>query len=73
MGCKESKSDPNDMRVDEEWRRRNLPDIDSSLFENKFEETLFKTLNLIRSDPQWVIPYIKTVKHHKHYTGGNIE
>ena len=73
MGCKESKGDTNEMKVDEEWKKRNLPDIPSSAFENKFEELLYKTLNLIRTDPQWTIPYIKNVKHHKHYTGGNIE
>ena len=61
------------MRVEEEWKKRSLPDIPSSSFENRFEEVLYKTLNLIRTDPQWAVPYIKNVIHHKHYTGGNIE
>jgi len=72
MGCKESK-DGDGMRVEEEWAKRNLPEVSQTAFENKFEVLLYMTLNLIRNDPQWAIPFIKNVKHHKHYTGGNIE
>ena len=73
MGCKESKNDGNGMRVEEEWAKRNLPEVSQTAFENRFEVLLYMTLNLIRTDPQWAIPFIKNVKHHKHYTGGNIE
>ncbi len=51
MGCKESKGDTNEMKVDEEWKKRNLPDIPLNSFENGFEVALYKTLNLIRTDP----------------------
>jgi hypothetical protein len=27
MGCKESKGDGNEMRVEEEWKKRGLPDV----------------------------------------------
>ena len=43
-----------------------------SNFENESELKIFKTMNLIRLDPLWVIPHIKNIRHHKKYTGANI-
>jgi hypothetical protein len=73
MGCKNTKDDKNDMRVNEKWNHHGMPEVPFEDFENEFEVTLFKTLNLIRLDPQWAIPHIKNVRHHPHYTGANID
>ncbi len=43
------------------------------IFENEQEILLFKTLNLIRHSPDWVIPHIKRLRSHKHYKGENLD
>lgn len=34
---------------------------------------MFKTINLIRMDPNWVIPYLNNITNHKNYTGADID
>ena len=60
------------MNVDLLWESKHFIDVPSTLFDNDSEKTLFKTINLIRSDPKWLLPYIKNVKNHQRYTGANI-
>lgn len=64
MGCKSSKDDSSSasMKVQEEWHLRNLPEVDKSLFENDSEIQIYKTINLIRSNPQWAISFIKNLR-----------
>ena len=88
MGCKNTRldscGDGTVMSVHDEWTYRNLPvltDTAHSLngiilkfaFENDQEAVLFKTINLIRHNPAWTIPFIKKLRSHKKYTGANIE
>ena len=49
-----------------------LPLVLMENFENEAERLLFKTINLIRRDPLWAIPFIMKVKDHPKYTGSNI-
>ena len=62
MGCRNAKEDAHGMNIEDQWQKRNLPIIDKSLFENESEITLFKTINLIRHDPEWAIPYIRKLR-----------
>ena len=73
MGCKASKDDASDMRVLSHWAKLNLPEPSSDAFDNDFEFQLYKTINLIRLDPQWAIPFVRNVRHHKNYTGANVD
>eukprot|EP00347_Sterkiella_histriomuscorum_P004773 403359161 len=54
MGCKFSNdsSAKKQLNVNERWRLLKLPEIDSSKFENEFEMMLFKTMCLVRADPE---------------------
>lgn len=70
MGCKQSSE--TGMNVDSIWSSKNNPDLNPTLFENDSEKTLFKTINLIRTDPKWLVPFIKNVKNHQKYTGANL-
>jgi tRNA A-37 threonylcarbamoyl transferase component Bud32 len=45
----------------------------SRIFENEHEIVLFKTLNLVRNSPEWVIPHIKRLRSHKKYTGASLD
>lgn len=61
------------MNVNERWKLLKLPEISSCHFENDFELLLFKTMCLIRVDPQWILPYVQKARNHPNYTGANIE
>eukprot|EP00347_Sterkiella_histriomuscorum_P009358 403341522 len=75
MGCKFSNdsSAKKQLNVNERWRLLKLPEIDSSKFENEFEMMLFKTMCLVRADPEYILPFIEKAKNNQHYTGANIE
>ena len=60
MGCKSTK--PEGFSIEEEYRKKNLPMPDVTFFENGFEKTVFFTINVFRSDPKMMIPFIKEVK-----------
>jgi hypothetical protein len=63
MGCKNTKEDGSKgINIDEEWRFRGLPEVNRALFENDSELQLYKTINLIRHDPKWAIPHIKSLR-----------
>ena len=72
MGCKQS-TKATGLDVDTYWSVKKLPQLPQNLFENESERMLYKTINLIRMDPQWAVPYIKNIRHHKRYTGANVE
>lgn len=73
MGCKNSKDEKKSMEVEETWSKLKLPKVNREYFDNDFEVLLYKTLNLIRINPEWAIPHVKSVRSHRHYTGANIE
>jgi len=73
MGCKASKDFNKGMQVAERWKLLKLPEWPEGTFENDFELLLFKTICLIRHDPEYFIPYVKGARDNKHYTGANIE
>ncbi|CDW75664.1 UNKNOWN [Stylonychia lemnae] len=73
MGCQNTKDDKKSMNVLQRWNTLKFQEPAEGVFENDFELLLFKTMNLIRQDPQWAIPFIKNVRQHKHYTGANID
>ena len=65
MGCKAAK--PESFSIEEEYRKRNLPMPDVTIFENGFEKEAFFTANVIRADPKSLIPFIKEVKGKPYY------
>jgi hypothetical protein len=60
------------MNTDQTWVSHRLPLVLMENYENEAERLLFKTINLIRYDPQWAIPFIMKVKDHPKYTGADI-
>ena len=70
--CSRFDDDSTHLNVNDRWRVKRFPDIPPKTFENHEEETIYKTLCLIRSDPHYMLPYIRDAKHNKHYTGANI-
>lgn len=60
MGCENTK--PDTFNIEEEYRRKNLPMPDTTMFENEFEKEAFMTINLLRTDPKILIAHVKTIK-----------
>ena len=60
MGCTSSR--PEQFNIEEEYRKKNLPMPDATLFENDFEKEAYFTVNLFRADPKLLIKQIKDVK-----------
>ena len=60
MGCKSTK--PDGFNIETEYRNKNLPMPDKSLFQSEFEIEAFMTINILRADPRILIHHIKEVK-----------
>lgn len=73
MGCKHSTSEAQPFEIEEQWKMRGFPPVSLCIFENSSERTIFMAINLIRTDPSWVIPHVQRLQHHKRYTGANIK
>jgi hypothetical protein len=68
MGCGSSK-EVVVIDLNEESKKRNLPVPDPKFYENEFEKDIFITINLIRTEPKLLIPYIKNIKSHNNFKG----
>ncbi len=60
------------MDTEQAWLANKLPLVLIENFESEEERLLFKTINLVRFNPSWAIPYMMKAKHHPKYTGANI-
>jgi hypothetical protein len=61
MGSCSSKK-PENFSIEEEYRKLNLPMPDPTAFEGSFEKEAFFTVNVFRSNPKLMIPFIKDAK-----------
>ena len=61
MGSCSSKK-PESFSIEEEYRKLNLPMPDPTAFEGSFEKEAFFTVNVFRSNPKLMIPFIKDAK-----------
>ena len=55
------------------WQQRNLAAPEQNTFENMAEILIYKTINLIRLDPKWIIPYVRNSRNHAKFSGANIK
>ncbi len=63
MGCVTSGAgDPKNFNIGAEYNNRGLPAIWSTDYNNEFEKEAYMTINMIRSDPKFMIPHIKGIK-----------
>mmetsp|Transcript_33090 Transcript_33090/g.32221 ORF Transcript_33090/g.32221 Transcript_33090/m.32221 type:complete len:109 (+) Transcript_33090:52-378(+) len=61
------------MDIEKTWIVSKLPLVTIEDFENQSERQIYKTLNLIRRDPEWAIPFILKAKDHPSYTNTDIK
>ena len=61
------------MGVNSTWEFKKLPPIEKDLFDNDNEILFYQTVNLIRTDPKWVLPHLKKFKDCKCYTGAKMD
>jgi len=62
MGCTTTKDAGKTLNLAQEYQNRGLPQPWSDDYKTEFEKEGFMAINLIRNDPKFMIPHIKSIK-----------